>query len=64
MYCTMHTDISELFITADVCVARYLSYSLQQTYVLSISELFTTTDVCVARYLSCSLKQTYVLRDI
>jgi hypothetical protein len=60
----MCCEISELFTTADVCVPRYLIFSLQQKYLLrdikdvhysrlrccEISKLFTQADVCVARY--------------
>ena len=60
----MCCEIFELFTTADVCVARYLSCSLEQTMCCEISELFTIADVCVGRYLSGSLEQAYTLRDI
>ena len=56
--------ICDLFTTADLVVARYLRFSLEQLYVLRNICIIPAAAVCVARYLSFSLQQAYVLRDI
>ena len=60
----MCCEVSELFTRPCVCVANYLSCSIERRMFCEITDLFNRGGICVARYLSWTLGQKYVLRDI